>query len=64
MRLRFKKLFIKAFILEFIFCFFDLKNKNILTKLHQSLLSIITFLRYLPFLFIKLALRIFKNEEN
>ena len=59
MRLRFKKLFIKAFIMEFIYCFFDLKNKNILTKLHQSLLSIITFLRYLPFLLITVALRIF-----
>ena len=64
MRIRFKKLFIKAFILEFAFCLFDLKNKNILTKLHQFLFSIIIFLRYLPFLLIKLVLRIFKNEKD
>ena len=60
-RLRFKRVFMKAFIQEFIYSVFNLNNKNILTKLHQFFFSIIIFLRYLPFLILKLILRIFKK---
>ena len=60
-RLRFKRVFMKAFILEFTYSVFNLKNKNILTKLHQFLFSIIIFLRYIPFLLLKLIFKIFKK---
>ena len=60
-RLRFKRVFMKAFILESTYSVFNLKNKNILIKLHQFLFSIIIFLRYMPFLLLKLIFRIFKK---
>ncbi len=60
-RLRFKRVFMKAFLQEFIYNVFNLKNKNILNQFHQFFFSLIIFLRYLPFLLLKLILRIFKK---
>ena len=60
-RLRFKRVFMKAFFQEFTYSVFNLKNKNTVTKFHQFFFSIIIFLRYLPFLLLKLILRIFKK---
>jgi hypothetical protein len=61
MRLRFKKILIKAFLQEFIYNSFNFKNKNVLTKFHQLFFSIIIFFRYLPFLFLKLIFGLFRR---
>jgi hypothetical protein len=60
-RLRFKRVLMKAFFQEFINNVFNLKDKNIFTQFHQFFFSIIVFLRYLPFLLLKFILRIFKK---
>ena len=61
LRLRFKRVLMKAFFQEFINNVFNLKDKNIFTQFHQFFFSIAIFLRYLPFLLLKLILRIFKK---
>ena len=60
-RLRFKRVLMKAFFQEFLNNVFNLKDKNIFTQFHQFFFSITIFLRYLPFLLLKLILRIFKK---
>jgi hypothetical protein len=60
-RLRFKRVLMKAFFQEFINNVFNLKDKNIFTQFHQFFFSIAIFLRYLPFLLLKFILRIFKK---
>jgi len=61
MRLRFKRTFMKTFLQELINNALNLRNKNILTKFHQFFFSIIIFIRYLPFLFIKFILGLIKK---
>ena len=61
LRLRFKRVLMKAFLQEFINNAFNLKDKNIFTQFHQFIFSTTIFLRYLPFLLLKLILRIFKK---
>ena len=64
MRLRFKRNFMKTFLQELINNALNLRNKNIFTKFHQFFFSLIIFIRYLPFLFIKFFLGLIKNEKN
>ena len=61
LRLRFKRVLMKAFLQEFINNAFNLKDKNIFTQFHQFIFSTTIFLRYLPLLLLKLILRIFKK---
>ena len=61
LRLRFKRVLMKAFLQEFINNAFNLKDKNIFTQFHQFIFSTTIFLRYLPLLLLKLLLRIFKK---
>ena len=64
MRLRFKRTFMKTFLQELINNALNLRNKNILTKFHQFFFSIIIFIRYLPFLFIKFILGLIKKWKK
>ncbi len=64
LRLRFKRAMIITFFKEFINLMFSPNQNSIKENIFTVSFSLMLFMRYFPFLVIKLILNMFKNEKN